>query len=98
MSLRTALSALLCTCAGLVALGGCGARPLTVSYTYTKEHVSQSQLLDDERSLRKTKGVTQVLSHLDDKDAARIELIVDQKHKDAGLQQIQDLGYIQIRN
>lgn len=92
MSLRTVL---LCLCTALV---GCGARPLTVSFTYQKEHVSQSQLLDDERTLRHTKGVAQVISHLDEKDAARIELIVDQKHKDAGLQQIQDLGYIQVRN
>ena len=95
MSLRTALPLVLCSLAGLV---GCGARPLTESYTYVKEHVSQSQLLDDERTLKRTKGVKQVISHLDDKDTARIELIVDEKHKAPGVQQIQDLGYLQVRN
>jgi hypothetical protein len=98
MPTRTILPALLCSVAGLVALAGCGSRPLTVSYTYQKEHVSQSQLLEDERTLKHTKGVTQVLSHLDDKDAAHIELILDQRHPDAGLRQVQDLGYTQVRN
>ena len=95
MSLRTSVPVLLCVLAGLV---GCGARPLTVSFTYIKEHVSQSQLLDDENTLKRTNGVKQVLPHLDDKDTARIELIVDEKHKTAGLQPIQDLGYLQVRN
>jgi hypothetical protein len=95
MPLRTASPLLLCCLAALV---GCGSRALTESFTYVKEHVSQSQLLDDERTLRHAKGVKQVITHLDDKDTARIELIVDQKHKEDGLHQIQDLGYIQVRN
>lgn len=90
---RTAALAL----TALVALAGCATRK-EVAYTYTKTNVTQAQLLADEGLLKRTDGVVKVITHLDDKNTARIELYIKEKAKEAGVRQILDLGYQQVRN
>lgn len=70
----------------------------TVSFTYTKPNVTQQMLLDDEKQLRNTSGVEQVLTKIDDKNTARIDLILDENHKAPGMSYIIQMGYSQVRN
>jgi hypothetical protein len=92
--MRLTLSVALAT---VLALVGCR-EVRTVSYTYTKPNYSQNQLLDDEQALKRTTGVRQVIPKIDDKNTARIEIILDEQNKAPGLRLIQDLGYQQARN
>jgi hypothetical protein len=81
----------------LMALVACSSGR-TVSFTYTKPNVTQQMLLDDEKQLRKTSGVEQVMTKIDDKNTARIDLILDENHKGPGLDYIIQMGYSQVRN
>ena len=81
----------------LIALVACSSRR-TVSFTYTKPNVTQEMLLDDEKQLRNTSGVQQVMTKIDDKNTARIDLILDENHKAPGMSYIIQMGYSQVRN
>lgn len=81
----------------LVALTSCGTRK-EIAYTYTKANVTETQLLEDKAVLKRTAGVVKVLGHLDDKNIARIELIMKEKGEEPAVRQILDLGYTQVRN
>ena len=81
----------------LMALVACSSGR-TVSFTYTKPNVTQQMLLDDEKQLRKTSGVQQVMTKIDDKNTARIDLILDESQKAPGMDYIIQMGYSQVRN
>jgi uncharacterized protein YcfL len=95
--MRTAVLITLMAAAALLTLTGCGSSR-AVSYTYTKANMSQQLLLDDEHRLRSTSGVKQVIPKIDDKNTARIEIMVDETNKTPGLRLLQDLGYHQVAN
>ena len=80
----------------LIAVVACSGR--TVSFTYTKPNVTQQMLLDDEKQLRNTSGVEQVMTKIDDKNTARIDLILDENQKAPGMSYIIQMGYSQVRN
>jgi hypothetical protein len=90
---RTAILGL----ATLVALAGCGTRK-ELARTYTKDNVSPQQLLEDKALLKRTDGVVKVITHLDDRNTARIELYMKEKGEEPAVRQILDLGYQQVRN
>jgi hypothetical protein len=78
---------------------GCGGREQPqLEYTYQKSGVTQQQLLDDERAFQQTSGVVRIITKLDDKGHARVELYVDERNKIPGLERAQELGYQQIHN
>jgi uncharacterized protein YcfL len=81
----------------LIALVACSS-DRAVSFTYTKPNVTQQMLLDDEKQLRKTSGVRQVMTKIDDKNTARIDLILDENQKAPGMDYIIQMGYSQVRN
>ena len=83
--------------AALVALAGCGARK-EITYTYTKANVNEIMLLEDKAVLKRTDGVVKVIGHLDDRNTARIELIMKAKGEEPAVRQILALGYQQVRN
>jgi maltose-binding protein MalE len=78
-------------------LSACGYRE-RVSYTYTKQNMTQQAMLDDEKSIEKLDGVRKVMTKIDDRNTVRIEVIVDEKHERAALQYLLDQGYSQVRN
>lgn len=89
-----------CATALVLALSivGCGGRERPqLEYTYQKPGVTQQQLLDDERALKQTSGVVRVLTKLDGKGHAEIELYLDERNKVPGLERAQELGYQQVR-
>ena len=75
---------------------GCATRQIT--YTYTKDKVSEPQLLQDERELRNTSGVKDVLLRHDAQDNATLELYLDADNRDRGMQKAVDLGFQRVRN
>jgi hypothetical protein len=75
---------------------GCSTRQIT--YTYTKEKVSEAQLLQDERELRSTSGVQHVVIRHDALDNATLELYLDADNRDRGVQKAVDLGFQRVRN
>ncbi len=78
-------------------LFACGYRE-RVSYTYTKQNMTQQAMLDDEKSVEKLDGVQKVMSKIDDRNTVRLEVIVDEKKETAALQYLLDQGYSQVRN
>lgn len=83
--------------AALVTLAGCGTRK-EITYTYTKANVTETMLLEDKAALKQTDGVVKVIGHLDDRNTARIELIMKAKGEEPAVKKILELGYQQVRN
>lgn len=83
--------------AALVAFTGCGTRK-EIAYTYTKANVTETMLLEDKAVLKQTDGVVKVIGHLDDRNTARIELIMKAKGEEPAVKKILELGYQQVRN
>ena len=82
----------------LLVLVACG-MPKRVSYTYTKQNMTQQAMLDDEKYLEhEVKGVRKVMSKIDDRNTVRMEVIVDEKREAGAIQYLLDHGYSQVRN
>jgi hypothetical protein len=69
-----------------------------VVYTLTKPNVSQAQQIQDEKLLRDTSGVRNVLPRHDSTNTVTLELYLDQDNPEQGLQVATDLGYQRVRN
>jgi hypothetical protein len=80
---------------GLALLASC-ARP--IQYTLVKNNVTQSQLIQDEKLLRDTSGVKQVITRIDSTNGVTLELYLKEGATEKGLQVATDLGYQQVRN
>ena len=88
---------LLALAGGLVlSLAACAARQ--VQYTLTKNDVTQSQLIQDQKLLRETGGVRQVQTVHEANNTVRMVLFLDETNATKGLQTATDLGYQQVRN
>ena len=85
--------------AALLAVGlvACGATR-TLRMTYTKHDSSEARMLQDENDLKRTKGVKQVIMHIDTDNTINLQLFVDEDDSAAGRQKVLDLGYAQVRN
>lgn len=82
----------------LLVLAACGV-PKRVSYTYTKQNMTQQAMLDDEKHLEhEVKGVRKVMSKIDDRNTVRMEIIVDEKREAEAIRYLLDNGYSQVRN
>ena len=92
------LTSLIAIPVALVALVACGEPRTKVSYTYTKQMMTQQALLDDEQQLKKTDGVLQVMGKIDDKNTVRVEVTLDADDKGGGIRYLLDQGYSQVRN
>ncbi len=79
-----------------LALVACSSR--SVVYTLTKPNVSQAQQIQDEKLLRDTSGVRNVLPRHDSANTVTLELYLDQDNTAKGLQVATDLGYQRVRN
>ena len=77
-------------------LAACASRE--VQYTLTKNDVTQSQLIQDEKLLRGTGGVRQVQTVHEMNNSVRMVLFLDESNATKGLQRATDLGYQQVRN
>jgi len=77
-------------------LTACGAP--RVSYTYTKQNMTQQAMLVDEKGLEDIHGVRKVFSKIDDRNTVKIELVVDEKRETKAIQYLLDHGYSQVRN
>lgn len=84
------------TAALSLVLTACGAP--RVSYTYTKQNMTQQAMLVDEKSLEELHGVRKVFSKIDDRNTVRMEVIVDEKRETRAIQYLLDNGYSQVRN
>lgn len=91
------LTSLIAIPVALVALVACG-EPRKITHTYTKPNMSQQALLDDEQQLKKTDGVLQVMSKIDDKNTVRLDVILDADDKAGGIRYLLDQGYSEVRN
>jgi hypothetical protein len=88
----------LCTTAALaVVLAACGATR-TTGLVYVKRDSSEQRMLQDEDALKRTKGVTQVIMHIDADNTVTLKLFVDEGDNGPGRQKALELGYSQIRN
>lgn len=96
MRVRTVLAAV-ATAVLAVGLVACGATR-TLRMTYIKKDSSEARMLQDESELKRTKGVTQVITHIDADNAINLQLFVDEGDSVAGRQKALDLGYSQVRN
>jgi maltose-binding protein MalE len=85
--------------AAVIAIGlvACGATR-TMRMTYIKRDSSEARMLQDESDLKRTKGVKQVITHIDTDNAINLQLFVDEDDSTAGRQKALDLGYSQVRN
>lgn len=84
----------------LAALTGAGCRQRNapqVTYTFHKANVSDQQLNDDERALRDTSGVANVISHNNDKSGATLEVYLDTDNQGPGRDKAAALGYTAIK-
>ncbi len=80
----------------MMSLVACASRQ--VQYTLTKNDVTQSQLIQDQKLLRETGGVRQVQAVHEANNAVRMVLFLDETNATKGLQTATDLGYQQVRN
>jgi maltose-binding protein MalE len=96
MRARTVLAS---ATAALLALGlvACG-QARTLRMTYIKKDSSEQKMLQDEDELKRTKGVKQVIAHIDSENAINLQLFVDEDDSVIGRQKALDLGYSQVRN
>jgi hypothetical protein len=92
-------SALAVIASGLLALSivACGA-VRTMRMTYIKRDSSESRMLQDETELKRTKGVKNVIAHIDAQNNIDLQLFVEEDDSVAGRQKALDLGYSQVRN
>ena len=83
----------------LIAIGlvACGATR-TMRMTYVKRDSSEARMLQDEKELKSTKGVKQVISHIDSDNAINLQVFIDEDDSTIGRQKALDLGYSQVRN
>ncbi|HEX3132186.1 MAG TPA: hypothetical protein VHX44_01235 [Planctomycetota bacterium] len=77
-------------------LTACGATRVT--YTYTKQNMTQQAMLVDEKSLEGIHGVRKVFSKIDDRNTVRMDVIVDEKRETKAIQYLLDNGYSLVRN
>lgn len=92
------LTSLIAILVALAALVACGV-PKRVSYTYTKQNMTQQAMLADEKHLEhEVGGVRKVMSKIDDRNTVRMEIIVDEKRDHEAIQYLLDQGYSQVRN
>lgn len=91
----TSLVKLSSLCVGVVLLASCGR---SVQYTLVKNNVTQAQLIQDEKVLRDTSGVRNVITRHDSTNGVTLELYLKDGSTEKGLQAATDLGYQQVRN
>lgn len=71
---------------------GCETR--TNSYTFTKSNVTQMQAMQDKDKLLGTRGVEKVLSEVDSRGNARLQVYIDEENEFPGVRHaIEGLGY-----
>jgi hypothetical protein len=90
--MRRALTSFAAVAIAALALVGCETR--TVSYTFEKSGLSQFDMIRDEEKIRDTSGVENVITNVDSKGNATVQLYLDEENKTPGLKKMVDeLGY-----
>ncbi len=80
----------------LITLAGfaCRKSPPDSSYAFHKDHISQEQLLQDERTMENTRGVTRVTTTHHHDGAATLEVVVEEEDRMAVQQKLSAMGYV----
>jgi hypothetical protein len=96
MRVRAALAS---ATAALVAVGliACG-QIRTMRMTYIKKDSSEARMMEDQETLKRTKGVENVIAHIDADNTINLQLFVDEDDSAIGRKKVLELGYQQIRN